>query len=226
MNEHKKNEKTLIPDLLMDKWQHIVDLLANVLAVPSAIITRVDPPEIEVLRSARLSDNPYKSGDRVFMAKHYCEAVVSNNQKLQVTFAPKDPTWHTAPEIDYGMVAYLGYPLCWPNGEMFGTICTIDNKKNKFGSRYETMLEQFKEVIETHLMLMEKNEALKKALNEIKILRGLLPICSFCKKIRDDEGYWNQIEEFMHKHSDLRFSHGICQECAKKHYPDLEIYDD
>lgn len=116
------------------------------------------------------------------MAKHYCEAVVSNNQKLQVTYAPKDPAWYTAPEIDYGMVAYLGYPLCWPNGDIFGTICAIDNKKNEFSRRYEIMLEQFKEVIETHLMLREKNEALKKALSEIKTLSGLIPICSRCKK--------------------------------------------
>ncbi len=67
---------------------------------------------------------------------------------------------------------------------------------------------------------------LKKALSQVKQLSGLLPICSHCKKIRDDKGYWNQIEEFMHKHSDVRFSHGICQECAKKNYPDMDIYED
>jgi len=220
------NKEALIPESLMGKWQNIVDLLANVLAVPSAIITRVEPPEIEVIRSARIPDNPYKSRDRVLMAKHYCEAVVSNNRKLQVTFAPKDPVWQTAPEIEYGMVAYLGYPLCWPNGDMFGTICAIDNKQNDFGSRYDTMLEQFKEVIETHLMLMKKNEALKRALDEVKILRGLLPICSFCKKIRDDKGYWNRIEEFIEKHADVSFSHSICRECAAEHYPDVNIYDE
>ncbi|HKK90446.1 MAG TPA: hypothetical protein VJ936_03545, partial [Desulfobacteraceae bacterium] len=59
------NKEALIPESLMGKWQNIVDLLANVLAVPSAIITRVEPPEIEVIRSARIPDNPYKSGDRV-----------------------------------------------------------------------------------------------------------------------------------------------------------------
>ncbi len=225
MNEIKIIE-TQIPNHLMEKWQHIVDLLADVLAVPSAIITRVYPPEIEVVRSARHSQNPYKSGDRVLMARHYCEAVVANNEKLQVTFAPKDPVWHTAPEIDYGMVAYLGYPLCWPNGDMFGTICAIDNKKNDFGSRYEKMLGQFKEVIEAHLMLMEKNDALKKALTEVKILRGLLPICSFCKKIRNDQGYWSQIEDYIQEHSEAAFSHSVCRECAKEHYPDFDLSDE
>jgi len=67
---------------------------------------------------------------------------------------------------------------------------------------------------------------LEKAMSEIKTLSGLLPICSHCKKIRDDKGYWNQIEKYIHEHSDAKFSHGICQECAKKHYPDLDLYDE
>jgi PAS domain S-box-containing protein len=67
---------------------------------------------------------------------------------------------------------------------------------------------------------------LQQALSEVKKLSGLLPICSYCKKIRDDKGYWNQIESYIHKHSEAQFSHGICQECAKKHYPDLGIYGD
>ena len=67
---------------------------------------------------------------------------------------------------------------------------------------------------------------LQKALSEVKTLRGFLPICSHCKNIRDDKGYWNQIESYIHKHSDTEFSHGICPECAKKYYPDMDIYDD
>ena len=66
-------------------------------------------------------------------------------------------------------------------------------------------------------------DELKAALAEVKQLSGLLPICSHCKKIRDDEGYWNQIESYITKHSDAKFSHGICQECLKKYYPDFDI---
>jgi PAS domain S-box-containing protein len=60
---------------------------------------------------------------------------------------------------------------------------------------------------------------LQRSLAEVKTLSGLLPICSSCKKIRDDKGYWNQIEGYIHKHSDATFSHGICPECTKKLYP-------
>lgn len=62
---------------------------------------------------------------------------------------------------------------------------------------------------------------LQKALNEVKTLRGLIPICSNCKKIRDDKGYWTQVEAYIQDHSDARFSHGICPECLQKYYPEI-----
>jgi hypothetical protein len=64
-------------------------------------------------------------------------------------------------------------------------------------------------------------DQLQKSLSKIKTLSGLLPICASCKKIRDDKGYWNQIESYISDHSEAEFSHGICPECAKKLYPDL-----
>jgi PAS domain S-box-containing protein len=63
---------------------------------------------------------------------------------------------------------------------------------------------------------------LKKTEEEIKILRGILPICASCKKIRDDQGYWNQIDKYIRDHSEAEFSHSICPECCKKLYPELE----
>ena len=63
---------------------------------------------------------------------------------------------------------------------------------------------------------------LQQALANVKTLSGLLPICANCKKIRDDKGYWNQIESYISEHSDTVFSHGICPECVKKLYPDYD----
>jgi len=68
------------------------------------------------------------------------------------------------------------------------------------------------------IALQEEHGKLRKALEEIKILSGLLPICSSCKKIRDDKGYWNQIESYIREHSEAEFSHGICPECATRWY--------
>lgn len=69
--------------------------------------------------------------------------------------------------------------------------------------------------------VLRLNQELKKALSEIRTLRGILPICSFCKKIRDDKGYWNKLEIYFKEHAEVSFSHGYCPECAKIHYPDL-----
>jgi len=63
--------------------------------------------------------------------------------------------------------------------------------------------------------------ALKDSLNEIKKLSGMLPICASCRKIRDDNGYWNQIEAYISEHSEAQFSHGICPYCMEKLYPEL-----
>lgn len=69
--------------------------------------------------------------------------------------------------------------------------------------------------------LAQERDKLEKALAKIKKLNGMLPICASCKKIRDDKGYWSQIEKYIRDHSDVEFSHSICPECVKKLYPDF-----
>jgi hypothetical protein len=70
--------------------------------------------------------------------------------------------------------------------------------------------------------LSDKNDDLAAALSSVKSLSGLLPICAACKKIRDDQGYWSQVECYVEEHSEATFTHGMCPECVKKWYPDLD----
>jgi DNA-binding response OmpR family regulator len=72
--------------------------------------------------------------------------------------------------------------------------------------------------------LCRSNEDLQRALREVKVLRGLIPICASCKKIRNDGGFWQQLEEYIGEHSEAEFSHGLCQPCLKKLYPG--VYQD
>jgi hypothetical protein len=65
-------------------------------------------------------------------------------------------------------------------------------------------------------------QELQSALARVKLLSGLLPICANCKSIRNDEGYWKQLESYISSHSEATFSHGICPECLNKLYPELE----
>lgn len=71
-----------------------------------------------------------------------------------------------------------------------------------------------------HSLLLRTKE-LKDALAEIKTLSGMLPICANCKNIRDDKGYWSQIESYFSEHSDIQFTHSLCHDCVKELYPDL-----
>lgn len=69
--------------------------------------------------------------------------------------------------------------------------------------------------------LLTANRELTEAMKKIKTLAGLLPICAACKKIRDDKGYWQKVENFFSEHSDLKFTHGLCPECMRALYPDI-----
>ncbi len=64
--------------------------------------------------------------------------------------------------------------------------------------------------------LLQSNRDLQKAINEIRTLEGIIPICAYCKKIRDDEEIWQQIEDYISEHSDAKFSHGMCPDCYEK----------
>jgi FixJ family two-component response regulator len=82
-----------------------------------------------------------------------------------------------------------------------------------------------KQEIEQRIRIQKEREdlieELRRALAKVKTLSGLLPICASCKKIRDDGGYWNQIESYISKHSEAEFSHGLCPECAGRLYPEI-----
>jgi hypothetical protein len=92
------------------------------------------------------------------------------------------------------------------------TILRSNNKSRRYEYLALTDLKKSNDEKETAI------QELKSSLAEVKTLRGFLPICAKCKKIRDDEGYWNQIELYIEKHSEAQFSHGICQECAEELY--------
>ncbi|MCP4580878.1 MAG: response regulator [candidate division Zixibacteria bacterium] len=83
------------------------------------------------------------------------------------------------------------------------------------------LADSYKEIWRQKDELSKKNVKLQRALEDVKRLNGLLPICSGCKKIRDDHGYWNEVETYVRDHVDVEFSHGICPDCVKELYPDM-----
>jgi sigma-B regulation protein RsbU (phosphoserine phosphatase) len=87
-------------------------------------------------------------------------------------------------------------------------------------------VEAGRRMVEMQDALASKVEELRQALDQIKTLRGIVPICASCKKIRDDQGYWSQVEVYVRDHTEAQFSHGICPECMKKLYPEFAQDDD
>lgn len=98
-----------------------------------------------------------------------------------------------------------------------------DELESRVSERTETLNDlniQLSNEVKNHKKTIDELEF---TLKEVKILSGLLPICSYCKNIRDDKGYWQKVEGYIGEHSDAQFSHSICPDCLKKYYPDLDL---
>ncbi|MFH1842182.1 MAG: hypothetical protein ABIF77_03165 [bacterium] len=124
---------------------------------------------------------------------------------------------------------------------IFGMLLTWLSIFGRFVSRLRRNLwERNREIQQAHATLVNEVEERKRAQEvkdeviveltgaqaQVKTLSGLIPICSSCKKIRDDKGFWNQIESYIHDHSEVQFSHGICPDCAAELYPEYDLQDD
>jgi len=99
----------------------------------------------------------------------------------------------------------------------------VVERTRKLQAAYDRLAGELVERRRIEADLQEKKDKLETALAQVKTLSGFLPICSSCKKIRDDQGYWKQIETYIKDHSDAQFSHSVCPECAKHLYPDLPL---
>lgn len=117
--------------------------------------------------------------------------------------------------VGHGIVAISGLILI-----LVGGVLLERNRLSLVKSNEQLKLEII-ERQQAEAKIQTQNTELQESLSKVKLLSGFLPICASCKKIRDDKGYWNQIEIYIREHSEAEFSHGICPECTKKLYPDL-----
>ncbi len=230
MKRNEQGQPLEISVTILNKWQNIVDIMAELIGIPAALIMRVVESDIEVFIASKNDSNPYHPGDHEHFIGSglYCETVINTNCKLLVPNAFADEKWKNNPDVKLNMISYLGFPILLPDGKPFGTICVLDDKENFYSDTYENLIINFREIIQSQLELIYMNTALGEENSnfsdyfaEIKMLRGIVPICSFCKKIRDTDGCWSEVEAYVSKHSEAQFSHGFCPECEKVHYGDL-----
>ena len=115
------------------------------------MITRLHRPNIENMVLNESTENPISPGHIGQLTGSYCERVINTQEKLLVPNALGNPEWDHNPDVKFNLIAYLGFPLNYPDGTPFGTICILDKKENKFSKAHEKKLIMLKEKIETDL---------------------------------------------------------------------------
>jgi PAS domain S-box-containing protein len=154
-----------------------VDLLAEIMRVPFAMVRRVAPPNIKVFVSSKSKENPYEPDVAALSTGLYCDTVVKTRRPLLVRDARQDKRWKSNPEAKLGMISYLGVPISWPDGEIFGTICVLDNKEHEYSELYLRLLLQWRDVLQDDLRTvatlrrqLEEREAKIRRLVEANII--------------------------------------------------------
>ncbi len=161
-----------IPESLLPRWQRTIDLMARIYEVPAGLIMRVHAEHIEVLLASHPHEHPYEPGELANLQTGlYCETVMQQRDQLQVPNALEDPEWDHNPDIELGMICYLGVPICWPDSSIFGTVCVLDTRARTFSQGYLDLIWQFKDLIEGDLRLhheLQKREQVEEELRAAK----------------------------------------------------------
>ncbi|WP_322025401.1 ATP-binding protein [Burkholderia sp. BCC1977] len=141
---------------VIERWQRLVDLMADIIGVPSGLIMRHVGNDIEVVVASRNETNPFHQGESAELSGSglYCEAVIANDRSLIVPDARRSEQWRNNPDLRVDMVSYLGLPIHWPDRTTFGTICVLDCKENAYSERYLRLVEEFRDQIEMQLQLI------------------------------------------------------------------------
>jgi len=199
-------------------YDDITILAAHICEVPIATISLVD--EARQWFKAKVGMSRRQTPREIA----FCAHTILQREPFMVRDAKKDRRF-----ADNDMVTgephirfYAGFPLINQQGLAMGTLCAMDRKPRELTARQEKAMQALVRQIMALLEFRRVSVHLADALNHIKTLQGLLPICAWCKRVRDDEGYWDQVEAYLHKYTGIDFTHGICPECLEKMQPRKE----
>jgi GAF domain-containing protein len=198
-----------------ESYDDITALAAYLCRVPIAMISLVD--ESRQWFKSRLGLNEQETPRDVA----FCAHAILQTEPLVVRDALKDARFADSalvtgsPHIRF----YAGFPLASPEGFALGTLCAIDRRPRQLSAEQKTAMQALSRQIMALMELRRVSARMAEVLEKIKTLHGLLPICAWCKRIRDDHGYWKQVESYVHEHTGADFTHGICPDCLRKQRP-------
>ncbi|WP_107668528.1 GAF domain-containing protein [Cyanothece sp. BG0011] len=198
-------------------YDDITRLAAFICDVPIALITFVD--EKRQWFKAKVGLNVAQTPRDV----SFCSQCILSQEMMVVKDTFLDERFKDNPLVivDPYIRFYAGVPLLTPNDQPLGTLCVIDRQPRELSESQTNALNALARQVMMQLELRRVSSQLATALDKIKVMEGLIPICSYCKGIRNDQGYWSTVETFIEQHSDVEFTHGICNECMKVHFPDV-----
>ena len=193
-------------------YDDITALAAHICEVPIAMISLVD--EDRQWFKSRLGVKQQQTPREVA----FCAHAILQSKPFIIKDATKDKRFAGnslvtgEPHIRF----YAGIPLTNPEGLALGTLCVVDQQPRRLSAAQQKALQALSRQVMALLELRRASARLANALEQVKTLQELLPICAWCKRIRDDEGYWSQVEAYIHKHTGADFTHGICPQCLEK----------
>jgi signal transduction histidine kinase len=183
-----------VPSEITQKWQELVNLIAEIVHVPSALVMRVEPPNIKVLVASESNGNPYERNELAPLNTGlYCETVMRTRQSLLVADALHTDAWKSNPDTKLGMISYLGFPIAWPDGQIFGTICVLDNKENAYSELYRSFLLHCRELLQADLTSLAKaSRELTRSEAYLEEAQRLSHTGSFGWKVSTGEIVWSK----------------------------------
>jgi GAF domain-containing protein len=200
-----------------ESYDAITFLAARLCDVPIALISLVDADRQWFKSRVGLAASE-TSRDVSF-----CAHAILGDQTLVVRDAREDERFRNNPLVcsEPNIVFYLGVPLRTPGGAMIGTLCVIDQRPRELSDLQIRSLETLARQVVLQLELKRISDQLAAALERIEVMETLIPICSYCKGIRNDQGYWQTVESFIKSHDNVEFSHGVCNACMAKYFPEV-----
>ena len=171
-----------ISETTVMQWQGIVNLLAESLQVPVALIMHLEDDRLSVQVKNESKSNPYQIGssEKCSGSGLYCETVTRTKDCLFVPNALEDQKWKANPDVKLNMINYLGYPLTWPNGDVYGTICVLDTHTQHYSDIQNRIMLHLKKTIDASLEVLEQGEMLRFHSNILNIVAQGINLVRVC----------------------------------------------
>jgi GAF domain-containing protein len=197
-------------------YDDITALAAHICEVPIAMISLVD--EARQWFKSKVGLEQEETSREVA----FCAHAILQHEPFIVRDAVKDSRFSENPLVtgEPHIRFYAGFPLVNTEGLALGTLCVIDREPRQLSAGQDKAMQALSRQVMALLEFRRVSARLADALEHVKTLQALLPICAWCNRIRDDKGYWDEVEAYLHKNAGVDFSDGICPDCLNKVRPD------